>query len=417
MACRSHSAAAANGGFPMFMKLLLFFSLLFPIVGEARPEYATKEKANCTACHVNPWGGGPRNVFGKVYGSHGFDPAKTSALDLYYADVRFIDYLPVKKTTQRANGLALMEAAVTGNVPIQQGENGSELRGVLTYNMSPLAGSQVREAYLRFQLSAQGASIPTEIVVGRFYVPFGLLTDEHRTYTRLQTNTMINNYDVGGSISWNFNPDWHWDFALVNDFQTGGSFNQSDLTFGTVLNTRWNPHQLPFLLGLSGNFEKTTVYPQPFAFSEYGVLSFDRLTRDKISANLSFEAVEALNWNNPTLNNGQINPGLSQFFIPSADASYLSSIAYKRSRGYYSLFKYNITHVWTPFYKFDYLALDTGSDRNSFLRHGFGVEAYLASNLILNVRYELSHVNRPEIIDSNVLATQSDVFAMFRVWL
>jgi hypothetical protein len=283
--------------------------------------------------------------------------------------------------------------------------------------MSPLAGSQVREAYIRFQLASQGNVAPPEVMFGRFYVPFGLLTDEHRTYTRLQTNTMYNNYDVGGSISWNFNPDWHWDAALVNDFQTGGNFNQGDLTFGTVLNTRWNPHQLPFLVGASGIFEKTTKFPQPFAFSEYGVLSFDRLTHDKVSANLSLEAVEAMNWNNPALNNGQINPGLSQFFIPSSDAAYLRSITYQRSRGYYALFKYNITHVWTPFYKLDYLNLDTGSDYNSFLRHGFGVEAYLNSNLILNVRYELSHVNRPEIAESNVLAAHSDVFAMLRVWL
>jgi hypothetical protein len=384
---------------------------------DARPEYATKEKANCIACHVNPWGGGPRNLFGKVYGAHGFNPAKTSSLDVYYADVRFIDYLPTKKTTQRPNGLALMEAAVTGNVSIIQGEKGSEMRGVLTYNMSPLAGSEVREAYARFQLAAEGAAIPTEIMVGRFYVPFGLLTDEHRTYTRLQTNTMFNNYDVGGSISWNFNPDWHWDLALVNDFQTGGNFTANDLTFGLVANTRWNPHQLPFLLGLSGNFQKTTKFPQPFAVSEYGVLSFDRLTQNKISASLSLEAVEAVNWNNPALNNGQINPGLSPFFIPSSDAAYQSAINYKQSRGYYALFKYNLTHVWTPFYKLDYLNLDTSTDSNQFLRHGFGVEAYLNSNLILNVRYEYASVARPEIVDTNVLATQTDIFAMLRVWL
>ncbi|MFL5813977.1 MAG: hypothetical protein ACJ763_10405 [Bdellovibrionia bacterium] len=385
---------------------------------DARPEYATKEKANCVACHANPWGGGPRNVFGKVYGSHGFNPAKTSSLDLYYADVRFIDYLPTTKTTQRPNGLALMEAAVTGNVSIIQGEGGSEMRGVLTYNMSPLAGSQVREAYLRFQLATEGAAIPTYFMVGRFYVPFGLLTDEHRTYTRLQTNSMFNNYDVGGAISWNFNPDWHGDFALVNDFQTGGNFTAADLTLGAVLNTRWNPRQLPFLLGISGNFQKTTKFPQPFAISEYGVLSFDRLTQNKISANLSLEAVEALNWNNPTLNNGQINPGLATFFTPGGSTDpYIRSIAYKQSRGYYALFKYNLTHVWTPFYKLDYINLDTGSESNQFLRHGFGVEAYLNSNLILNVRYEYAYVARPEIVDTNVLATQTDIFAMLRFWM
>lgn len=139
----------------------------------ARPEYSAREKLNCVSCHAYPWGGGPRNVFGKTYGSHGHMPSKLSASDLYYGDLR--------------------------------------------------------------------------------------MTDEHRTYTRIQTNMTMN--------------------------------------------------------------------------------------------------------------------------------------------------------------KLDYLALDRNELSDAYLRHGFGIEIYPSSNLILNVRVERVGGMRPETASSDVLAAQNDIFAMFRMWL
>src|SRR4051794_11852885 len=60
----------------------------------ARPEYASREKLNCTACHVTPWGGGPRNLTGKAYGAHERPLGKLSTTDLVYGDLRFIGYYP-----------------------------------------------------------------------------------------------------------------------------------------------------------------------------------------------------------------------------------------------------------------------------------------------------------------------------------
>ena len=37
----------------------------------ARPQFATTQKMNCTGCHFLPQGGGPRKVFGKIFGSKG----------------------------------------------------------------------------------------------------------------------------------------------------------------------------------------------------------------------------------------------------------------------------------------------------------------------------------------------------------
>jgi hypothetical protein len=385
----------------------------------ARPEYATKEKLNCFACHVSPWGGGPRNIMGKTYGSRGLGMGKLTTTDIFYGDIRFIGYLPTEPSAySTVSGLAFMEAAVTGNVAVLQNEeDGSEMRALLTYNMATLSGSTVREAYIRWQTHASKDEIPIYFLFGRFYVPFGLLTDEHRTYTRIQTNMTYNNYDVGGAISGNFSNAFHYDLSLVNDFQTGGAFTNRDLTLGIVLNFRWNPSTLPFMLGASGNFQRVKNLPQPYASSLYGALSLDRLTSGKLSGSLLFERVDANNWNNSALNTGMINPSLGQFFIPSSDPAYLAFVQQTSSIGYYGQFKYNISTQWTLLYKFDYLALDRNYLDDAYVRHGIGFEAYLNSNLILNARYEKATGMRPEISASNVLAAQDDIFAMLRLWL
>jgi hypothetical protein len=408
--------------------LLSFLSSL----AVARPEYAAKEKRSCIACHANPWGGGPRNVFGKVYGSRGLKPSKLSNSDLYYADLRFIDYLPTQPA-QTTNGLAVMEAAVTGNVPIysatpepqqenkneqsSSSSNNTEFRAVLTYNIAPLGGSQLRDAYLSWNTSPASPNDSLQFLLGHFYVPFGLLTDEHRTYTKLQTNMTYNNYDVGVGFSGTFWESLHTDVAVVNDFQTGGAFSNQDVTLGFVTNVRWNPESLPFFIGASGNYEYTTNQPNPYALATYGVFSFDRLTKNSISASLLFERVDAQNWNNPALNNGGINPGLPIFFIPKIDSAYQAFVLTSSSLGYYGLARYNFTPQFTLFYKFDYLALDRNYTSDAYLRHGFGFEAYLYSNLLLNVRYELPAGMRPEIASSNVLAAQENIFAMLRLWI
>src|SRR6185437_7709215 len=186
---------------------------------------------------------------------------------------------------------------------------------------------------------------------GHINVPFGLLTDEHRTYTRIQTNMTLNNYDTGGAFSRDFPHDFHLDVALVNDFQTGGSFAATGMSYGTVGNLRWNPAALPFLLGLSVTYQHDTIYPEPYAGSFYGVLSLDRLTDDKISASLSFESVVARNWNNPGVNTGGVNPSLVTFFLPNAslDAPFLTTTSF----GNTGLAKYWLNPHWYLLYKFD----------------------------------------------------------------
>lgn len=385
---------------------------------EARPEYATKEKLNCMACHVTPWGGGPRNVFGKGYGTHGGIASKLNATDLVYADLRALAYYPTDKVAQTRNGVVLMQAAVTGNAAVVSNEkNNSEVRAVLTYNIAPVSQSQLREAYIRFQGPALNPQRAPQLLVGRFYSPFGLLTDEHRTYTRLQTNTTFNNYNVGlgGSIS----PlaDTRLDAIAVNDFQRSGDFNNGDVTWGGVLNARWNPADLPFMLGISGMYQHTSALADPLASSVYAVLSLNRITNDKLSGSLLFERVDAKHWNNPALNTGSINPGLSSFFLVNQTATAAEPLVRAHSIGYYSMARLDLTHWLTAFYKLDWLDLDAGRRNGRFSRHGVGVETDISPNIIVNARYEKAYTGVPAARALNSLAAQDNVFLMFRFWL
>jgi hypothetical protein len=382
----------------------------------ARPEYALKNKLNCTSCHATPWGGGPRNIVGKAYGSHSNRPAKTSDNDYYYGDARVIAYHP-KHASHTNNGLALMEAAATANVPIYEGDNDSEIRGVGTFNMSSLGGSYPREIYLRGRLSADPGEVPSFITFGRFYLPFGLLTDEHRAYTRIQTNMSLENYEIGGAFSANPADDFHFDGALVNDFVTGGGFSSNDVTWGGVANVRWNPSKLPFFLGTSANYQHTLKQPEPYAFSFYGGLSLDRISDKKIGGSILVERVDAQNWNNPAVNAGTVHPGLATFFIPVNQSAYLTAIKTAHSVGYYLQAKYDLNPRFTLLYRFDYLNPDPSLPDGSFARHGLGVEMYFQGNVLINARVEKSLIANPAISGSGVLADQDDLLVMFRWWI
>jgi hypothetical protein len=392
-------------------------SLLSPCSAWARPEYALKTKLNCTACHVTPWGGGPRNLFGKSYGAHDHPPGKISmSSDLFYGDVRFIDYIATAPTTQES-GAALMEAAVTADVPILQGERGQEMRGVLTFNVATLSGSEAREAYVRFQLPSDHEADATYFLVGHFYVPFGLLTDEHRTYTRIQNDSRINDYDTGADLSGNFSHDWHYDLAIVNNLNTGGGFTTADWSLAGVGNLRWNPSDLPLLLGISGEYERYSFQPAPYAGSFYAGLSLDRVSHDTLKGSLFYEFVGAKNWDNPAVNGGEVNPGLGTIFVPASQGAYLNSLTSATSLGQYVWLRYELSSFWNLIYKMDYLALDASHMGDAFWRHGFGFETFLNSNMIFDARFEKAFAGAPGIGANDVLAVQSDFFVMLRLWI
>jgi hypothetical protein len=376
----------------------------------AKPEYAVKQNMSCVTCHVSPWGGGPRTVYGKVFGSRDFGLAKYSNQDLVSASLRGLAYFP-NTPSQTSNGVALMEAAPAVNaVVINADKKNPEVRIVGSYNVAPL-GAGPQQVYSRVTTSPEEGS-PTYILVGRFNPPFGLLTDEHRTYTRLQTNMTWNNYVTGGAISGTIFPQITYDFALVNDFQNGGLLTSNDVTYGLIGNIRWQPVSLPFFFGASQNFEYSQIQPEPYATSLYGALSFYRMTSGAVPLTLLIEGVTARNWDSTT-----INPSIGMFFIPQSDSSYQTALASSQSLGVYSLLRFDLTTHWSLIYKFDSLTLNTQYMGDAFLRNGLGFEYAFLSNAYVNVRFEKSQVTRAEIASSNALASQDDIWAMLRLWL
>ena len=381
----------------------------------ARPEYSAMNRISCSSCHTTPWGGGPRNVYGKIFGARNLGSPKTNNTDVFYGDFRALLFTP-KNPVTGSNGMAMMEIAPSANVPITESEDGSEMHVVATYDFAPIMGSGgAREAYIHWQIGSDENRLVSHVLVGRFNSPFGLLTDEHQTYTRILTNSTLNTFLTGLSVSGEPIQNLHYDLALTNNLKGDGGLHGADIKWGEVFNLRWTPEFFPGLFGASQNYQHSSMnsFSEPIAFSAYSVISLDRLTNKKLNGSLSGEVVSAKNWIDP--NNNSNTPPLASFF--GASAAYQTAAAASRSIGYYCQAKYDLTTRWSLFYKFDYLTFDESYPADAFMRHGLGFEVYLNSNVILNVRGERASVGRPEIVGTNALAAEDDLLATLRLWL
>src|SRR5580704_13890922 len=103
------------------MKVIVGIVLLFSASAFAKPEYAVKQNVSCITCHLSPWGGGPRNLYGKVYGSRDFGIGRYSNQDLFSGSLRGISYYPTG-ASRSSNGTALMEASGAVNVVAVEGD-------------------------------------------------------------------------------------------------------------------------------------------------------------------------------------------------------------------------------------------------------------------------------------------------------
>jgi len=391
--------------------LVLLYLALSAHQGQARPEYALKTKQSCVSCHAIPMGGGPRTLLGKSYGSHDHAPALTSQSDVYYADLRLQAYYPTSRTTEQSNGVALMVAAPAANVPIVKSENGSSLHALLSADFGILS-TGTREAVLIWKTSdAASALVPDYAMLGRFYPAFGLMTDEHRTYTRIQSPTSLRDYELGGELTWFLPAGLQLNLALTNGFQSGGTFTSSDVTLAGTFDLRWNPPNLPLLLGTSAAAHGTTTRtPSPYAASLYSGFSVGRLTEGVLPLTLLGEFAIAKNWNRT-----EFNPRLDFFF--AGETAYPLLVADATSIGIYGELLYDLSPQFSLTYKYDRLQFNASYGGDAYSRHGFGFRWHLASNISLLVRYELAGVGRPDAQSSLARAAQDDLLGMLRFWL
>ncbi len=406
------------------LTLILCFiaSLLTSVISQARPEYAAREKNSCTSCHVNVTGGGPRTIGGKAYGSRGIGFAKTSQKDWFYGDFRGISFRP-KGKSERTSNFAIMKATASLNVNILEGENNSKLKAVATTNFAtgPFATKgNARELYFSWDNGKKNSPF-RYLTVGRFYLPFGLLTDEHRTYNRIQTGHTFRDFEAGLMVSADFG-DFHYDFSLTEG-HNGSSFSESGTPLVSTLNLRYNPEDFPMMFGLSGIYEDNSSKGSagtdnrllkdtlPWAISFYNVLVFDKISEKSPKISLSTEVVLAKNYNR-TAYNGTLAP-----YVYTGNPVFQAATENAKSLGLLAELKWEFTNKLIGMYKFEQLTLNQDFSSDRFIRHGLGFRYQFSSNAMITLKYEVADLGRNDLLEDDLRAAEDAWLGVFRVWL
>jgi len=398
------------------VKLLFFIALLMPTIAHARPEYAVREKLTCINCHVNPMGGGHRKIFGKVFGSRGKGLALSTSSDLYYGDMRSIFVRREGDNSEGVNGLSIMTAAGSLNIPvIEAGEHNKLNTNVVVSHDFGKLSSGTKNTYLLFS-DPELEGFFTTAMFGKFPPPFGLFTDEHRTYTKLQTMTTWNrDFSMGGVISGDPFEVTHYDLAVTNGFRNT-TFNTDDETYAVIGNLRWNPNSLPFLLGASWISEYTRMKSQgrsPYGWSLYSAIDLHSITDKVVPLSILGEIVDARFYN--TDRNSNIS---AKFIDVTANQAYRDAVNNQFSRGYYLQLKYEILPTLQLNYKYDLLLLSRSYKDDGYFRHGIGARYQFGSNLSLTARVERARAKRPGLNQTGTLWADTDgFFAFLRFWL
>lgn len=405
-------------------RLVIFFltSVVLSQNSFARPEYAAESHiVNCGACHVNPYGGGARTAEGKHIGSRDYKANWMSKNDLFSMDMRMQDYYSqkIQGTNSQAKGVMLMNAIPTANLPIAPEQEAKPLaRMVLSYNYAPV-GAGFREAYLYMRIAEpEENSYASSLLVGNFMAPFGLFTDEHRTYTKQMVAMTNRNFESGVMLNADPSHKFHYDLALTSGFANGGlgQDTKSD-SWAAFANLHHQILELPLQVGLSYAIEGTsTPATQPTAASLYGVLSFDSLV-ENFKGNIQAEAVSAIGWNNSNFVSGQ--DGIT-YFIPSTATAWQKALTNSNSFGFSTLFNWDLSRHWTYQIKLEQFIPDTSYQGDVFNRAGTGFKWYFGSNMNVIFRYDHGDVSRPGLTNTDlgsIKAIGDTYMALLHVWI
>ncbi len=394
------------------MKILSLAFLLF-LSSEiwARPQYAVRRKlVNCMSCHFNPAGGGPRNIFGKSVAFRSHKPGVFSKQDLVSVDYRAVSINTAKAKNENPNGEGIMTSTVSGAVPVVQNDDGSDIHAIATYDFGGFA-PKARETYARFTGTSEGV-----LTVGRFNIPFGLVTDEHRTYIRKMTKTDLNMFEMGMMYSDTPVGGLHYDLAVVNGYQNAGGLPDAGNNYGVVANIRTNFNSSPVMLGLSGLYNKGQINPttgqirenDPWALSVYGGFSLEKLVPGSFVAEVSY----AHNFNRP-----EYNPNLGYFINAVESPTYYAEVQDKHAVGLMSRIDINFTQKWTLFYKVDAFAPDQEHMKDIFLLNSLGMRHWYSSNVDIDFRYEHAEIRREGLEDTGTRAGMSKFLILGRIWI
>jgi hypothetical protein len=198
----------------------------------AEPYLAVREGLTCSGCHVNPTGGGLRNVFGNVYAQQQLPMvplAGGSAADGSKA--------PELWTGTVANRFGIgANGRVSGSYTDQSDEDDA-----LTFDVDRVTiygSAQLNEHVLLYvdQQQAPGGSANREAWVrlgwndlyvraGRLFLPFGWRLEDNEGFTRRETEVNMEQGDDGVEVGWTTS---RFDAALAVSNGNGGGAEVDD---------------------------------------------------------------------------------------------------------------------------------------------------------------------------------------------
>lgn len=364
-------------------------------------QYAARYNVvNCSACHWSPVGGGPKTPDGKRFQPTPFTKIKQPLPDALSADVRLLYHAPEKSGSTKG-GMGVMSVSLAANIEL---DDESHWHWILEHNVAGFAAAPYRDTYLQYRFHPKGVwNWFDSVMVGRLRIPFGIVIDEHRTYTRIQTATEWFTMDVGAVLSGTPSSKFHYDIAIVNGEKSAGQTLNSGqaVRWGGVLNVRWMPSW--WMLGSSASYShRAPANTSAQAFSLYGVASIARLTEDRIPLIIMTEATAAWGW----------NAHLGQGF--AADANYVQGLARAQSRGALIWIEYALNERLSAIYKYDLLIPDRDFMSDLYERHGVGLRWRVVPHLLFQVRNEWARATHPTENQRQSLGAQDGLWTLLQ---
>ena len=205
-----------SGGISLFLWLALIvssisLSLLFPIVVEARPEFAAELEKECSFCHLDPAGGGPRNRVGEIFEENYFEFPEDFDMEAVTEEVKEV----VKRLTTSLD----FQTAFIKTTHVNEAENTiagcnschSSIDRFLLMQAEVTFNAQASE-HVRLTLSNNAGTtmnafatvdaIPKHLYVkvGQFRLPFAIKQKDHNILVREGYGLGSNKRDVGVEI-------------------------------------------------------------------------------------------------------------------------------------------------------------------------------------------------------------------------
>lgn len=192
-------------------------------VAVAEPYIAIQTGYKCSACHVNPTGGGLRTTFGDVFAENllaghllpAGSPVWTGQVLQNFlrvgGDLRTDYSRTAAPQTPLSAQFSLEQARVYTDVSVIP----NRLSVYVDEQVAP--GTQTMEAYIRY-----GDSSNWYLKAGHFYLPFGWRLQDQTTFVREVTGINMNTPDTGVEFGLE-REHWEWQVDATNGAANSGS--------------------------------------------------------------------------------------------------------------------------------------------------------------------------------------------------